>query len=397
MITGRALTRSLERVRLLGDSIQRGDSTLDHQSLRADVLAEVGKLVPFDAFVWPLCDPVTATGVAPRARIPCPGELPLLIRLKYLSRPARWTRLAGSGPLATTLLRATEGDLSRSLQWDGVMKRYGVADVLSAVFADKQGCWGWLDLWRLDGHVAFSDTEARYMGDVAKELTPALRRSVARQFEVPINDGSNRPDASMTTFPRRTSHPGSGTSRVELPPQAVLTLDEDMAVVGETASTREWLELLQPGPRPYQAVPAEVLNVAAQLLAREAGVDDHDAAARVHIGSGRWAMLRASRMASAGSGATPPLAVTIQECPPEARLDMFARCFGLPPRQRELLELASAGASTAAMAKAQGTSAYTVQDQFKQIFENCGVRTRASLLAMALGVVSRVSGTPPHE
>ena len=387
MITGWALTRSLERVRLLGESIQRGDSTPDHQSLRADVLAEVGKVVPFDAFVWPLCDPVTATGVAPRARIPCPGELPLLIRLKYLSRPARWTRLAGSGLLTTTLLHATDGDLSRSLQWDGVMKRYGVSDVLSAVFADKHGCWGWLDLWRLDGHSAFSDTEARYMGDLAKELTPALRRSVARQFEVPTNDGHNRPDASMTTLPRRTSHPASAASRVELPPQAVLTLDEDMAVVGETASTREWLELLQPGPRPYQAVPAEVLNVAAQLLAREAGVDDHDAAARVHIGSGRWAMLRASRMASARSGATPPLAVTIQECPPEARLDMFARSFGLTPRQRELLELASAGASTAAMAEAQGTSAYTVQDQFKQIFENCGVRSRAALLGMALGIV----------
>jgi DNA-binding NarL/FixJ family response regulator len=180
---------------------------------------------------------------------------------------------------------------------------------------------------------------------------------------------------------------------LELPPQAVLTLDEDMAVVGETASTRDWLELLQPGPRPYQAVPAEVLNVAAQLLAREAGVDDHDAAARVHIGSGRWAILKATRMASANPGATPPLAVTIQECPPEARLDMFARSFGLTPRQRELLELAAAGASTAAMASAQGTGAYTVQDQFKQIFENCGVRSRASLLAMALGIAGSESST----
>jgi DNA-binding CsgD family transcriptional regulator len=387
MITGRALTRSLERVRLLGDW-KLGDSTLDHQSLRSEALAEVARVVPFDAFVWPLCDPVTATGVAPRARIPSPRELPLLIRLKYLSRPARWTGLAGSGQLAMTLLRATDGDLSRSLLWDGVLKRYGISDVLSTVFADKHGCWGWLDLWRVDTQGAFSDTETRYMSDVARELTPALRRSVARQFQVPGNDGNNRPEASMTTPLITTPHPGNGASRLQLPPQAVLTLDEDMAVVGETASTRDWLDLLQPGPRPYQAVPAEVLNVAAQLLAREAGVDDHDAAARVHIGSGRWAVLRATRMSAAASGSTPPLAVTIQECPPEARLDMFARCFGLPPRQRELLELASAGASTAAMAETQGTSAYTVQDQFKQIFENCGVRSRASLLAMALGIVA---------
>jgi DNA-binding NarL/FixJ family response regulator len=391
MITGWTLTRSLERIRLLGDG-KMGGSVLDHQSLRSEVLAEVGRIVPFDAFVWPLCDPVTATGVAPRARIPCPEELPLLIRLKYVSRPARWTRLARSGPPALSLLRATDGDLSQSPLWDRVMKRYGVSDVLSAVFADKHGCWGWLDLWRTGSHGAFSEPEAGYLADIARHLTPALRRSVARQFEARINEEHGRPHDVTSTLPRKITLAGKGTSRLELPPQAVLTLDEDLAVLGETASTRDWLEILQPGPRPYQTVPAEVLNVAAQLLARESGVDDHEAGARVHIGSGRWAILRASRMASASSGATPPLAVTIQECPPEARLDMFARCFGLPPRQRELLELASAGASTATMAEAQGTSAYTVQDQFKQIFENCGVRSRASLLAMALGIAPGASG-----
>ncbi|MEJ1194848.1 LuxR family transcriptional regulator [Pseudarthrobacter sp. CCNWLW207] len=339
MTTAWTLTRSLDRIRLLSD-LTPGDSNLDHQALRVEVLAEVGRIVPFDAFVWPLCDPVTATGIAPRARIPCPEELPLVIRLKYVSLPARWTGLAASGAQATTLLHATDGDLSKSLLWNGVLRRYGIADILSTVFADKHGCWGWLDLWRRDGQDPFSDTEAGYLADVAKELTPALRRSIARQFEAIKRDKRRLPDDPVATLPN------GDKGRGELPPQAVLTLDEEMAVVGETASTREWLELLQPGPRPFQAVPAEVLNVAAQLLAREAGVDDHDAGARVHIGSGRWAMLRASRMASAGSGSTPPLAVTIQECPPAARLDMFARSFGLTPRQRELLELASAGAST---------------------------------------------------
>jgi DNA-binding CsgD family transcriptional regulator len=391
MITGRALTRSLERVRLLSGS-KLGDSTLDHQSLRSEVLAEVGRVVPFDAFVWPLCDPVTATGVAPRARIPCPHELPLLIRLKYLSQPARWTGLAGLGTPASTLLRSTDGDPSRSPLWEGMLKRYGITDVLSVVFADKHGCWGWLDLWRVDSDSAFSDAETAYIGDMATELTPALRRSIARQFAWPPHDEQPQPDALPPRVPRKPALPGKGASRSELPPQAVLTLDEDMAVVGETASTRDWLELLQRGPRPYQTVPAEVLNVAAQLLARESGVDEHAAGARVHIGSGRWAILKASRMASATPGATPPLAVTIQECPPEARLDLFARAFGLTPRQRELLELAAAGASTAVMAAAQGVTTYTVQDQFKQIFETCGVRSRAALLGMALGIVGGASG-----
>jgi DNA-binding CsgD family transcriptional regulator len=290
-----------------------------------------------------------------------------------------------------TLLDATGGDPSESMLWDGVLKRYGVNDVLSTVFADKHGFWGWLDLWRVGGMGGFTPREAGYLAAAARIVTPALRRSIARQF------GLEAPELSL----RRDNQP-EGLSRSaaqdsDLPQQAVLTLDAEMAVVGQTASAGEWLELLQPGPRPYQGVPAEVLNVAAQLLAREAGVDGHTASARVHIGSGRWAVLRASRMGSASPGATPPLAVTIQQCPADARLDVFARSFGLTGRQRELLELAAAGADTAAMAAAQGTSAYTVQDQFKQIFENCGVRSRASLLGMALGLVSGASDPPQRK
>ncbi|WP_457966604.1 LuxR C-terminal-related transcriptional regulator [Arthrobacter sp. D1-29] len=382
MTTGWAVHRSLERVRLLGNS------SLHHAQLRREVLRELGRMLPFSAWVWPLSDPATATGISPMAWVPCPEELPLLIRLKYLTPVGRWTQLAGSASPVASLLEVSQGDPSKSAVWDGVLKRYGVSDVLFTVFADKQGCWGWLDLWRKPDQGAFTASEAAYLEAVTHKVTPALRRSIARQFGLETSaEAASRavlPEMpSEEPVPRRVVE--SGRAAVILPQQAVLTLDADLAVVGETASTRDWLELLQPGPRPYQGVPAEVLNVAAQLLAREAGVDDHPAAARVHIGSGKWAMLPASRMDSAPSGVTPPLAVTIQECPPEARLDIFARSFGLTPRQRELLELAAKGADTAAMAAAQGVAAYTVQDQFKQVFDNCGVHSRASLLAMAWG------------
>lgn len=376
MTPGRPSNRSLERIRLLGDSAP------DHHSLRTAVLAELGRVLPFSAFVWPLSDPLTATGMSPMARIPCPDELPLLIRLKYLTPAGRWTQLAISPSPVTTLLRETAGDPSRSLLWDGLMKRYGVSDVLFAVLADKHGCWGWLDLWRTDPDDPFSAEEVGYLAAVVHEVTPALRRSIARQFLVEVPGGLD--PVGHEVVRNRASAVG-GSPRPDLPQQAVLTLDADMAVVGGTASVEEWLGLLQAGPRPFQRVPAEVLNVAAQLLAREAGVDRHPASARVHIGSGEWALLQASRMDSTGAAAIPPLAVTIQACPPAVRLDMFARSFGLTTRQRELFELAASGADTNAMADALGIGAYTVQDQFKQIFETCGVHSRATLLALAMG------------
>jgi hypothetical protein len=50
--------------------------------------------------------------------------------------------------------------------------------------------------------------------------------------------------------------------------------------------------------------------------------------------------------------------------------------------------LRNAVADTAAMAAALEIGPYAVQDQFKQIFHTCGVRSRAALLALVMGTAS---------
>jgi DNA-binding CsgD family transcriptional regulator len=365
MTTSWVLSRSLDRIgRLCAAAVE-------DRGLRRGVLAEVGGMVPFSAFAWPLADPGTATGIAPMARIPCPDELPALIRLKYLSPQCRWTALMDRPGPAMTLLGATGGEPRLSPLWDGLLRRYGVTDVLSTVFADKHGCWGWLDLWRDGGQGGFTGPETEYLAAAAPLIAAGLRRCRAAQC---------RRDAE--------GHGPSQADRLPLPQQAVLTLDAGLAVVGQTASAGEWLELLQHGPEPYQGVPAEVLNVAAQLLAREAGVDTHPAMARVPVGYGDWALLRATRMGAGRPEATPPLAVTIQECPAADRLEVFARCFALTRQQHRLLGLAVGGLNTAELAAALRITPYTVQDQFKAVFAACGVRSRTALAAMALGTAA---------
>lgn len=371
MTTSWALSRSLERIGQLCRDVP------DDRELRRGVLAELGRMVPFSAFAWPLADPETATGISPMARIPCPDELPDLIRLKYLTPDCRWTALMGRPRPATTLLVATGGHPVRSPLWSGLLARYGVTDVLSAVFADKHGCWGWLDLWRAGDEGIFTEPETEYVATAAPLVAAGLRRSRAAQC---------RRDAEG-------SGPAGLAVRKPLPPQAVLTLDEELAVVGQTASAGDWLGLLQRGPRPYEGIPAEVLNVAAQLLAREAGVDARPAMSRLPVGRGAWALLRSTRMDASRPGATPPLAVTIQECPAADRLEVFARCFALTPQQRRLLGLTAGGLNTAQLAAALGIRPYTVQDQFKAVFAACGVRSRSALLGLALGT----AGLPPHS
>ena len=71
----------------------------------------------------------------------------------------------------------------------------------------------------------------------------------------------------------------------------MLTLDEDLQITSRTAASQSWLNvLLPPGPE-GSAIPASVYNVAAQLLALEAGVDDRPASTRVHLGDGFWLTL----------------------------------------------------------------------------------------------------------
>lgn len=311
-----------------------------------------------------------------------------------MTAPGRWTSLLAGAPPAVTLQTATGGDPDRSPLWSGILRRYDVADVLSTVFADSHGCWGWLDLWRSADEQLFTDLETKHLAATAPIIAAGLRGSRAagmkrdsqlgREDQEHPDDSDHRLAHHRLAEPRRRVLTSGPLPASGLPQQAVLTLDAGLAITGRSASAADWLGLLQPGPRPYEAVPAEVFNVAAQLLAREAGVDSHAASARVPIGLGQWAVLRSFRM-DVGRGGEPPLAVTIQECPAGERLEVFARCFGLTPRQRSLLGLAAGGLDTEALAAALGISPYTVQDQFKAVFAACGVRSRNALLALALG------------
>jgi DNA-binding CsgD family transcriptional regulator len=125
--------------------------------------------------------------------------------------------------------------------------------------------------------------------------------------------------------------------------------------------------------------------VGAQLLAREAGVDGHPPLARVHLGSGRWLTLRASRLDSAQPVPERDIAVSIETTAPDGRVSLFARACGLSPREAELLDHVVAGASTRDIARLMFLSEHTVQDHLKSIFAKTDTRTRRTLLARVLG------------
>ncbi|RZU65057.1 regulatory LuxR family protein [Microterricola gilva] len=342
------LSRARERIERLAGA------TSDAAQYRSAVLRELSGVLAFDAHVWVLTDPQTAVGAAPHARVPAHGELPRLIRYKYLTELNRWTALADAGIAATSLLRASAGEPERSLLWREVLRAYAVLDVASLVLADSRGCWGFLDLWRSGEAVPFTPRELAFLASLAPGMTRAIR---ARQA------------ATFTSIPAAATEPRG---------PVLLLLDDALVVQSQTPAAEAWLGALVPSSDGGAVVPASVYNVAAQLLAVEAGVDAHEPLARVHLSAGTWLTVRAGRVGE-------QIAVSLDPSSPAERLDLFAAAHALSARERTVLELLAAGADTRTIAERMYVSELTVQDHCTAIFAKASVHNRRSLLARILG------------
>ena len=201
----------------------------DDRTLRRVVLEEVRRTVHFDAFAWLLTDPDTTVGTAPLAEVPCLDQLSRLVALRYTSG-CRWTTADPGVPYRPV----TPGsELARFLAG------YGTYDVVSLVFADRFGWWGFLDLWREGGQFDAEDCEL--LGLLGQPIAAALRESRAATFVLP--DGATREPLG----------------------RSVLLLGPDLSLRRQTTEAEAGLRALLPTEESRRPVPAAAYNVAAQL------------------------------------------------------------------------------------------------------------------------------------
>jgi DNA-binding CsgD family transcriptional regulator len=331
----------------------------DARTFRSEILDQLRRVVPFDAYAWVLTDPQTAVGAAPVADVPWMAELPRQIRLKYCTAVNRWTAL-GARPVSL-LHEATGGDLAQSLIWRELLAYHGVHDVASAVFADNFGCWAFLELWRSEASDQFTRAEADFLAELTKPLTLTLRRCVADTF---------------------IARPAPDVPRVG---PIVLVLSPELRIRGQTVETSEYLKILVPPARDRDPIPAIAYNVAAQLLAVEADIDGNAPSTRVHVVDGLWMTARAARLDGPGPARENDIAVSLEESSGAERVDVFGRAFGLTLRERELIGNLVEGRDTREVAQRMFLSENTVQDHLKTIFAKTTCRSRRTLLARALG------------
>ena len=324
----------------------------DDRVLRSQVLDVIQRYVPFDAYAFLLTDPATTVGCSPLAEVPNLATLPHLIRLKYLTSVNRWTRLPRSG--CATLQQATGGRPEQSQLWREHLADLGILDVASAVFTDRFGWWGFLDLWRRES--CFTDDEVAALAGARPTITSRLRNVQAAGF------------TSAGNVPRQRG-PGA------------LVLSPALTVRVQTPQTQDWLAALVPPLSGRDPVPASAYNVAAQLLAIEARVDSHPAQTRVHLGVGTWLTLRADRVAGNQPVEDRDIVVTMEESSPAERRDIFSRSHGLTGREDVLLRHLADGVDTRTVARLMSISEHTVQDHLKSVFIKTSTSSRRELLA----------------
>ncbi|WP_198668859.1 helix-turn-helix transcriptional regulator [Homoserinimonas sp. OAct 916] len=346
--TGAArLTNAVERIAAAG---------VDDRDLRAQILNVIRNLIPFDNYAFLLTDPTTSVGCSPVADVPDLATLPSLIRLKYVTPVNRWTGLSESG--CATLVHATAGRPEQSGLWREYLAGLGIIDVVSVVFNDRFGWWGFLDLWRRES--LFTNDEATALACARPAITLLLRGMQAAAFRA-------------TELPPERRGPGA------------LVLSPELTVRTQTAQTDNWLKALVPPPVGQSPIPASAYNVAAQLLAIEAGVDTHPAQARVHVGGGSWLTLRADRLGDSAPTELRDIVVTMESSSPTERRDVFSRSHGLTNRETEVFRHVADGADTRAVATLMSISELTVQDHLKAVFTKTLTSSRRELLALSLG------------
>src|SRR5579859_2380152 len=323
-------------------------TTLSAKALREQVLAELRRVLRFDAHVWLLTDPVSRVGTSPLADVPGLSwpRLPHLGRWRYLTRLNRWADLMDARTPVASLHDATGGDLARSPLWREALRALGVIDVLTVVFWDRFGCWAWLELWRYAPAAPFTAAERAVLATIADTVTAGLRRAQARTFV------DHTPEDGVTG-------------------PAVLMLTPDLQVRAQTPTAVEALHRLNPPDDPIPAVPAAAYNVAAALLAAEHGVPVGPPWSRVHLGHGRWLTLRAARISPSGNGEG-DIAVSLEASTPPERLEVFALANGLSRRERQVLTDLATGADTRTLAQRLVVSEHTVNDHVKAVLAKTG-------------------------
>jgi DNA-binding CsgD family transcriptional regulator len=341
--------RTAKNWSIRAESIARlARADLDLNTLFAEVLHALGRVVPFDAACWHTLDPATLLETSHLTRN-LPVENRLATEIEYLHEDYnQFATLARSPRHSGILSEATGGVPQRSRRYRELIRPFGLEGEVRVAFVTGGAAWGAAGLLRDGGD--FTPEEAAFLQLLSEPLAEGVRRALLVEAAAQAEEA-----------------PGPG----------LVLLTEEGAVEAITAAAERLLGELADVPSGGQSrsLPYVVYAVAAR--ARLTGRSAAPAQARVRTRAGRWLLLHGSVLNGPPYGR---VAVIVEEASGTSMTPVIGQAYGLTAREAEVMQLLLQGRSTREIAAALYISPYTVQEHCRAIFDKVGVRSRRELV-----------------
>ncbi len=315
------------------------------------------RVVPYAAGCWKPTDPGTLLFTGFGIEDNRPGAL-AAARWRFVDNEllepdcAKFRELARRRSPVTTLHRETHGEPGRSARYRRMHRTLGFGAELRAVFRAGAACWGSVALVRDEGQSDFTPQEVEFVARVSGHIAHGLRESLLREAQA----------AGITD-----RAPG------------VVVLDQDGAVRSLTEQARFWLEQFPSDRGTGLALPAAVHAVARQASAAADPGPLGRGHARLRLRSGVWLTLHAAVLHADGLDNT--IAVTLAPAAASELESVLLALHGLTPREQQVAQLLTRGATNEQIARALWISRHTVKDHVKAVYAKLGVVSRAELSA----------------
>lgn len=361
-------TKAAERTRR--EIIRLCHAGLDSRALRQQVLTQLRKVTPIDAFWAATVDPATLLFTGSLVEGIPEHATPAFLANEFLQGDVnKFVALARGAPV-NNLYEATEGNLTHSERYREILAPLGLGDELRAALVSDGACWGVLCLHRQQHDPAFTAEDVAYLRHLTPHIAEGLRAAL-------LLDG--------VTAIHAADGPG------------LLLVADDFSVLATTPAAESWLAEMGDWPR-RDEVPQAVRAVAARLWALErAGTPGPGLMPRVRVRTraGRWLVLHAARLS--GVGANGATAVMLEQALPMEVAPLVLQAYALTEREARVAQLVLQGLATSEISERLCISALTVQDHLKAVFEKTGVNSRRALVAQVFAqqYKPRMTGASP--
>ncbi|MHA6534778.1 helix-turn-helix transcriptional regulator [Paenibacillus sp. BAC0078] len=337
--------------------LQELDQELSSLMYREIMLTRLRTVLPFDAACCTTVDPLTMLTTGAMTEQGLEAIHGNLLDNEYLHDDYnKFTDLAEAPVPAGSLWEATAGQPMRSLRYREVLHKAGFGDELRAVLKAREGCWGFLTLFRMKDSGPFRPEEITLISEIGPLIASQLKAKALSRMPVP---GSEQP--------------------LE---EGIIVLNEQLIPVSLNSGGKYWLNKLQLMERQtQQALPGPIRVVSLRALAEEKIPARGLPAAKLcyRAEDGQFLTLTASKLE--GPSGLIQLAVSFAKAMPSDLLPLITEAYGLTEREKEIVDHLLTGKSTKELAQSLHISAYTVQDHLKSIFAKAGVSSRRELIS----------------